>query len=58
MATKSITKNVVVKGRSQCLALTRALENSKAASGTVPYSKACGDLSREQIREIFKGATK
>jgi hypothetical protein len=54
MATKSITKAIEIKTKAQCRALVRALEGSKVNARTVTISKTHSELSREQIREIFK----
>ena len=57
MATKSITKNVVIRERSQCTALLRALEGSASTkSHKVVYQRPHSEMSAEDMKKIFGGS--
>lgn len=54
MATKSITKNIVIRNRRAALALVRALEKSKTSDKKKPVAKAVlYNPSVEQVRKLF-----
>ncbi|MTI96807.1 MAG: hypothetical protein FH749_15245 [Firmicutes bacterium] len=54
MATKSILKNIDIRGQSLCWSFIRALENAEKKKGKeVVLTKSHRELSQEQIRKIF-----
>lgn len=55
MATKSFLKTVSLRGEKQCKDFIRALEKSKSTQEKeVILSRPASDMSREEIRKIFK----
>lgn len=56
MATKSITKNIVIRDHSKCGSLVRALERSASAKPSqVVFQRPHSDMSVEEIDRIFGG---
>ncbi|RBP68323.1 hypothetical protein DES36_10384 [Alkalibaculum bacchi] len=55
MATKSILKNINIKEKNSGRRLVLALENAKnKKSKEVTYKKSYSEISKDQIKEIFK----
>lgn len=55
MATKSFLKNINLRGENQSKAFIRALERSKdTKEKDVILSRPASDMSREEIRKVFK----
>lgn len=56
MATKSISKSVVIREKRRLRKLLFALEKSKATDKKAPVSKAVAyEPTTEELRNIFKG---
>lgn len=56
MATKSITKNVVIRDRAKCRSLLRALDGSSSSRApVVSYQRPHSDMSTDDMKKIFGG---
>ncbi len=54
MATKSISKDIVIKNKVLCRGLVKALESAQKKTGRdVVYSKKVREVSGEQLKNLF-----